>query len=86
MIALNLMLAQADCRDFLAALKAISEPRSMFEQFYGLHLGAVMLPNLDGLERRLLTDPLVRAQQRRRFRRDAPLLSLSKAMLARLDE
>jgi len=84
-IALNLMLAQADCRDFLAVLKAISEPRSMFEQFYGLRLGSVMLPSLDELEQRLLTDALLRAQGRRRFRRDAPLMNLSTAMLARLD-
>ena len=38
-VALNLMLAREECRDFLAVLKAIDRPRSLFEQFCGLLLG-----------------------------------------------
>ena len=84
-VALNLMLARAESRDFLAVLKAITEPRNNFEQFYGLGVGRVMLPDLDSLERHLLTDAIGRAQRTRRFRRDAPLMRLSAAILAELD-
>jgi hypothetical protein len=83
-VALNLMLAREECRDFLAVLNAIDEPRSLFEQFYGLKLGQAMLTSLDDLERRLLADAIHRAQRKRRFRRDRPLMNLSNAILAKL--
>lgn len=85
-VALNLMLAREDCRDFLAVLKTIDEPRSLFEQFYGLRLGRTMLLGLDGFERRLFADAIGRAQCKRRFRRDPPLMSLSNTILAELDK
>jgi len=85
-VALNLMLARPDCRDVLALLKTIDAPRSNFEQFYGLQLGLKMLGDLDELERRLLADAVRRAQRKRRFRRDAPLMSLGNRILARLDD
>jgi hypothetical protein len=84
-VALNLMLAREECRDFLAVLKAITEPRSNFEQFYGLGLGRVMLPSLDELERRLLADAIGGAQRGRRFRRDGARMRLSNAIVAELD-
>jgi hypothetical protein len=45
-VALNLMIAGEDCRDFLAVLEVVNAPRSLFEQFYGLILGQQMLSNL----------------------------------------
>jgi hypothetical protein len=85
-VALNLMLAREECRDFLAVLETVNEPRSLFEQFYGLQLGLAMLPNLDHLERRLLADAIGRAQSKRRFRRDRPLMNLSNVILAKLQK
>jgi len=43
-----------------------------------------MLSNLDPLERRLLADAIGRSQQRRRFRRDPPLMALSNMVLDEL--
>jgi hypothetical protein len=84
-VALNLMLAREECREFLAVLKTIDRPRSLFEQFYGLLLGREMLPGLDMLEQRLLADAIKRARLRRRFRRDRPLMALSSTILTELD-
>ncbi len=83
-VALNLMIAREDCRDFLAVLKTVDAPHNLFEQFYGLGLGRMMLPSLDELERRLLADAIKRAQHKRRFRRDEPLMRLSNATLSEL--
>lgn len=83
-VALNLMLARKECRDFTAVLKCVDAPRSNFEQFYGLRLGHKMIPDLDQLERRLLADAIERAQRKRRFRRDRHLESLGKQILATL--
>jgi hypothetical protein len=44
-----------------------------------------MTPSLDALERQLAADAIKRAQRRRRFRRDAPLVALSNATLAALE-
>jgi len=85
-VALNLMLAREECRDFLTVLKTVDEPRSLFEQFYGLRLGWAMLPGLDGFERRLLAEAIGRAQRKRRFRHDPPLMGLGDAILAELDK
>jgi hypothetical protein len=85
-VALNLMLAREECRDLLAVLKTIDEPHSNFEQYYGLRLGHRMLPVLDTLERQLLADAVTRAQRARRFRNDDDLMSLSEAILAKLNQ
>lgn len=45
-----------------------------------------MLASLDGFERRLLAEAIERAQRSRRFRRDQPLMRLSKAILADIEE
>jgi hypothetical protein len=84
-VALNLMLAREECRDFLAVLKSIDEPRSLFEQFYALRLGRAMILGLDRFERQLLTDAIIRAQRRRRFRNDPGVVMVSDAILAELD-
>jgi hypothetical protein len=83
-IALNVMLARPECRDFLAVLRTVDEPRSLFEQYYGLRLASAMAPSLDDLERGLLAGAVERARRRRRFRRDAPLMGLSTALLSEL--
>jgi hypothetical protein len=85
-IALNLMLANREYRDFLAVLETVDAPHSLFEQFYGLRLAAAMLPELDPLERRLLRDAIARARGKRRFRRDPPLMSLSSTIVERLGD
>jgi hypothetical protein len=85
-IALNLMLANEQYRDLLAVLETLDAPHSLFEQFYGLLLADAMLPGLDALERRLLRDAVLRAEGKRRFRRDDWLPGLSEELLDRLDE
>jgi hypothetical protein len=84
-VALNLMLAREECRDFLAVLKTVDQPRSSFEQYYGLRLGQKMLPSLERIERQLFADAIARAQRTRRVRRDRHLNNLSKRILADLD-
>ena len=78
-IALNLMLVNEDYRDFVAVLETVDTPHSLFEQFYGLKLAEAMLPGLDSLQGRLLSDALSRARRRRRFRRDLPRRSSARA-------
>ena len=86
MVALNLMLAREECRDFLAVLKTVDQPHSGFEQYYGLRLGQEMLPSLERIERQLFADAIARAQRTRRVRRDSHRWSLSESILADLDE
>jgi hypothetical protein len=83
-VALNLMLVREECRDFLAVLKTLDQPRSQFEQYYALQLGRKMLPSLNGFECRLLSDAIGRARRKRRFRRDPPLMRRSEQILAEL--
>jgi hypothetical protein len=85
-IALNLMLAREDYRDFLAVLEAIETPHSLFEQYYGLLLAEAMLPEPDPLRRRLLGDAITRARRKRRFRRDPDLPDLSLCILKALSD
>ena len=84
-VALNLMLARAEYRDFLVVLEAVDKPRSLFEQFYGLELGRAMLPSLGWLERRLLAEAIKRARHKRRFRHDRWLMRLSDTILRELE-
>jgi hypothetical protein len=83
-VALNVMLVHKDCRDFAAVVKAVDEPRSLFEQFYALRLASAMLPDLDSLQRRLLRQALDRAVRRRRFKRDTSLMRMRESILAAL--
>lgn len=85
-VALNLMLANEEYRDFLAVLEAIDAPHSLFEQYYGLLLAGAMLSDLDPLQRRLLGDAIARARRKRRFRRDEPLMGVSHNLLDRLGQ
>jgi hypothetical protein len=83
-VALNLMLANEDYRDFVAVLETVDKPHSLFEQFYGLQLGEAMVPELDQQDRRLLSDAIARARRKRRFRRDPSLPVLSRRILEQL--
>jgi hypothetical protein len=85
-IALNLMFADVAYRDFVTVLETIDAPRSLFEQYYGLRLAGQMLDQLDPLERRLLRKEIVRARQKRKLRRDEPLMKMSAHILGRLDK
>jgi hypothetical protein len=83
-IAINLMIARPEYRDLLAVLATVEAPRSNFEQFYGLQLASLMAGDLDRVERPVLAAAIERARRRRRFRRDAPLMSVSEHVLAEL--
>ena len=83
-VALNVMLTRPECRDVLAVLEAIEHPRNLFEQYYGLRLALAMCPQLDTLERRLIAEAVLRAQRKRRFRRDRPLVLLADELGKRL--
>ena len=80
-IALNLMLANDDYRDFLAVLDTLDTPHRLFGQFYGLLLARAMLPDLHALQNRLLGDAMTRARHTRRFRRDEPLMELGQELV-----
>lgn len=80
-IALNLMLVNPEHRDFLAVIMAIDEPHSLFEQYYAMEVATEMFPDLDSLQKRLLSDSLSRARRKRRVRRDRPLMKASKDLL-----
>jgi hypothetical protein len=85
-LALNLMRAREECRDFLAILKTVGEPRSNFEQFYGLILAEeIVREGCDRLECQLLADAIGRARRTRRFRRDKPLVFVSDRITAALE-
>ena len=84
-IALNLMLANEDYRDFLAVLETIDTPHSLFEQYYGMRLAEAMLP-LDPLRGQLLGDAIRRAQRKRRFKGDPDLPSIGQRILERLEK
>ncbi|HSS33292.1 MAG TPA: hypothetical protein VLL27_08440 [Solirubrobacterales bacterium] len=85
-IALNLMFANPAYRDFVSVLEIIDAPHSLFEQYYGLRLARRMLPELDPLQRRLLRKEISRAREKRKLRRDAPLMSMSRQILDLLDK
>jgi hypothetical protein len=83
-VALNLMLARDDCRDFVVALQAIDEPHSNFEQYYGLLLLRAMMSEFGELEHQLSAEAIRRAQRTKRFRRDRDLVGLSNNIVASL--
>jgi hypothetical protein len=85
-IALNLMLAREEYRDFPAVVKALEDRRSLFEQYYALRLANAMVPCLDELERKLLAYAINRAQHARAFRQDTSSFRLSNTILAQLQQ
>jgi hypothetical protein len=86
MIAISVMRAREDCQYFPVVLKAVDSPHSLMEQYHALRLGEEMVGKLDRLERRLFRDAITRAQRKRRFNRDGPLMAQSNAILSELSE
>jgi hypothetical protein len=84
-VALNLMIAREECREFTAVLKSVDAARSNFEQFYGLVLADKMLPKLDDIEAWVLGEAIKRVQRKRRFRQDDDLFNLSSYILSQLN-
>jgi hypothetical protein len=84
-VALNLMIAREECREFTAVLRSVDAPKSNFEQFYGLVLASKMLPKLDEIETWVLGDAIGRALRKRRFQRDRDLMRLSTDILSELN-
>jgi hypothetical protein len=70
-IALGLMEGDKELRDFFAALDAIENSRSAFEQYYGLRVARMMIPDLTELEGEWLADAVRAAQDKTGFRDDS---------------
>ena len=83
--ALGLMQGNARLRDFEAALDAIDDPRSAFEQYHGLLLAEMMAPKLTPTQRAQLTLIVERAMRSRRVRRDSDRHTTGERVLAKLD-
>jgi hypothetical protein len=69
--ALGLMQGDPRLRDFESALDAIDDSRSAFEQYHGLILAELMVPDLTPSQRAELTVVTERAKRSRRMRRDS---------------
>jgi hypothetical protein len=86
-VALNVMIARSECRDFMAVLEGIESSRSAFEQYYALRLGREMLDEgLDPVERDALAQTVHRALLSRRMSHDANRAAVAKAILTQLQE
>jgi hypothetical protein len=69
--ALGLMQGNRHLRDFEAALDAVEESRSAFEQYHGLLLAEMMIPDLTAGQRAQLTVVVERALRSFQVRRDS---------------
>ncbi|MFD9096958.1 hypothetical protein [Streptomyces collinus] len=83
--ALGIMQASRELRNFEAALAAVEDPRSAFEQYHAMLLTALMIDDLDATQQRRLAE-VVEAQRgsSSRFRDDIDRWRLSEDILARL--
>lgn len=84
--ALGLMQGNPRLRDFEAALDAIDDSRSAFEQYHGLRLAESMTPELTGSERAQLKLITERALRRRSVRRDSDRLKTGERILEALED
>lgn len=82
--ALGLMQGSPRLRDFEAALDAIDDSRSAFEQYHGLHLAEMMVSDLTATERAQLAVVTERALRRYRLRRDSDRRTTAERLLAAL--
>lgn len=82
--ALGLMQGNPRLRDFEAALDAIDDSRSAFEQYHGLVLAEMMLPNLTASQRAQLEVVTERSLRGRRVRRDSDRRMTGERLLAAL--
>ena len=80
--ALGLMQGNRRLRDFEAALDAIDDSRSAFEQYHGLRLAEMMLADLTSSERAQLALVTERALRRRGVRRDSDRRTTGERILA----
>jgi hypothetical protein len=69
--ALGLMQGNSELRDFEAALDAIEESKSAFEQYHGLLLAEMMISDLNAGQRAQLTMVVEMALRSFRMRRDS---------------
>ena len=84
--ALGLMQGNPDLRDFEAALDAIDDPRSGFEQYHGLRLAELMVPDLtrsQAAQLKLITE---RALSTRRVHRDTDRRTTGERILEMLKD
>jgi hypothetical protein len=84
MIAISVMQARKECRYFPVVLKTLERPLSLNEQYQALKLGDAMRDDLDRLERKLFRSAILRAQQKRSFQDDDPLMLMSDGILSDL--
>ena len=84
--ALGLMQGNPRLRDFEAALDAIDDSRSAFEQYHGLRLANLMVPNLSRSQAAQLKLITERALRSRRVRRDGDRRITGERILAALDD
>jgi hypothetical protein len=82
--ALGLMQGNARLRDFEAALDAIDESRSAFEQYHGLLLAEMMLSELTASQRAQLAVVTERAVRSHRVRRNSDRRMTGERLLAAL--
>ena len=85
-IALGLMEGDGRLRDFFCALDAIEQPRSPFEQYYGLRVACTMVPELSELEREWLAAAISQARRSKGFGTDTSRMSVSCDISRALDE
>ena len=71
-------------RDFEAALDAINDSRSAFEQYHGLRLAEMMLTDLTAIQRSELIVVTERALRSSRVRRDSDRRIAGERLLAAL--
>jgi len=82
--ALGLMQGNPRLRDFEAALDAIDDSRSAFEQYHGLRLAEMMVPDLTATQRAQLVVVTERALRSYRVRRDSDRRATGERLLASL--
>jgi hypothetical protein len=80
--ALGLMEGNPRLRDFEAALDAVDDSRSAFEQYHGLLLAEMMLPDLTATERAQLLVVTERALRSYRVRRDDERRTIAEELVA----
>ena len=84
--ALGLMQGDPTLRDFEAALDAIADPRSGFEQYHGLQLAKLMVPDMSRTEAAQLKVITERALRSRRVRRDSDRRTTGEQILEALKD
>ena len=82
--ALGVMQGNPRLRDFEAALDAINDSRSAFEQYHGLRLAEMMLTDLTAIQRSELIVVTERALRSSRVRRDSDRRVTGERLLAAL--